>query len=438
MRIPLLADDPRSTISVIRRPRTLIPVIALLLLTACGGGGGGGGDDDEHAEAHVDTAGRLAVLEAGSSAVRIHDLDSHSIVATFTAAGVPSALHASPGRRYAAVMHRALDLVQFVDGGIWQEDHVDHLHDYKEAPRLLSYRLTGALPTHYESHDDLAALFFDGQAATGRSASVAVLADSSIGNGRAVATLPLATFMHGTAEPRGEFLIATYRAAEADGTLPDQVELYKRDGTGYRLVRRFEEKCSGLHGSFSNERHTAFGCTDGVLLVTQADETFAAHKIANPPEMRPDARIGTITGHHATPTLIGLAAPGLLFAIDPDGKTIAAIEWAAERIPRAYAFDSEGDSFLVLDDRGFLHILDRRTDWSTRATIKLLEAMPAQAPFPGVTVSHADELAYVSDPAGRGLIIVDLATATVKERVPLAFSPTALVWLGIAGHDHAH
>lgn len=417
--------------------RLALTLAAAAALSACGGDGGG--DDvaqvPPDVETHIDTAGRLALISADSASVRVYDLDSRSLARTFPLPNVPSAIHASPDRRYALAFQRTQDLVSFVDGGIWQEDHVDHLHDYMADPKLLPFALAGARPTHYEVHDDLAAVFMDGLDPTANAEAV-LLSDAGIGAGKVDARLPLPIAMHGTAEPRGDHLLTTHRSADAPGTLPNQVELHQRDGAGYRFVQRFAERCPDLHGSFSNEDHSVFGCSDGVLVVTQAGNTFTAKKIANPAGLPAGARIGTLTGHHAWGGFVGIASPGHLFAIDPVAGSIAAIDWASGRTRRAHAFDSEGRNFLVLDDLGSLYVLDPNAAFASRATLTAVPAMPSAAPFPAIAVSASKDRAYVSDPLGKAIAVVNLETPAISERLSLDFSPAGVAWLGIAGHAH--
>lgn len=141
-----------------RRRAALAVLAAALALTACGGGVPAE-DDHEHENVFIDTAGRLAIAEAGSATLRILDLDSGAVEASYTMDNEPSAVYASPGGRYAVVVQRLQDRVQFVDGGIWQEDHGDHQHDYKQSSRLLGWRLTGARPTHYDVQAGVQAAF---------------------------------------------------------------------------------------------------------------------------------------------------------------------------------------------------------------------------------------------------------------------------------------
>ncbi len=418
-----------------RASRLVLLATTVAALAACGGGGDAAPPPHDHP--HLETAGRLAVLADGANAVHMVDLDDKSIAQTFALGGTPSAVYASPGQRYAVVLQRTDDLTRFIDGGIYQEDHVDHLHDYKVAPRLLNFSVAGSRPTHYETHDDGAALFLDGQDATAENAEAVLLSDAGIGAGRIDARLSLERSMHGTAEPRGNYLLTTWRAADAASTLPSHVELYRRNGTGYDFVQRFAQECPGLHGSYSNEDHSAFGCTDGVLVITQAGDTFTASKIANPADIGTGVRIGTLAGHHHVGNFIGIAAPGHLFDIDPVAGTIARITWADGRTQRAHSFDAAGENFLVLDDLGVLHLLDAEDHWNVRATLNVIDTMPTAAPFPAIAVSSAQEQAFVSDPLGRRIAVVDLHGASVVERITLTFAPTSLAWLGIAEH-HAH
>lgn len=413
------------------KPRLhLLAALSSLLLAACGGGSGGG--DDDHDEAlRIDSAGRLALIEANSPSLRLYELDSASVLSSFALANTPSAVYASPGHRHALAVQRTQDLVQIADGGLWQEDHVDHLHDYKQAPKLLAARISGARPTHYETHEGRAAFFMDGVAAENRSAQVQVFNEAAIASGTPESSLTLPLAMHGTAEPRGNFLLSTWRATDAASTLPSHVELYRRNGSSWQFVQRFDTPCPDLHGSFSNKDHSAFGCSDGVLLVTQSGESFTARKLANPADMPANARIGTVIGHSQLTTLVGLASPGLVYEIDPVAGGLKKIAWAEGRTRRAHAFDRQGGKLMLLDDLGTLHLLDARRQWAAIKSLAAVPAMPTAAPFPSMATSQARDEAWISDPLGRQLLPVDTAAATLRPALKLDFAPAGLAWLGI-------
>ena len=366
------------------------------------------------------------------------DLDGHQSLATVATNFVPSALYASPSRRYAVAIQRNDDLVQFIDGGLWQEDHVDHLHDYEADPALAALQVNGIRPTHYEVFDDVAALFMDGNAETSQNAAVVSVTDASIESGQTLATLALPMQMHGTAEPRGQYLLSTWRAPTSVNTLPEMVELYRRDEAGYAFVERFETSCPLLHGSFSNERYSAFGCGDGVLVIEQNGDTFSSFKIANPVGMPEGDRIGTVLGHHELTSFIGLAGDGGVYEIDPVAGTLTMIDWSADRTHVAQTFDHEAANFLVLDDLGMLHVLDARNGWASRGAVAVTGSVSEDHPNASLDAHPAAAQVFVADPQGQRIVVVDTESVAVSDQIPLAFVPGAVRWLGIAeshGHD---
>lgn len=392
--------------------------------------------DDGRDHEPVETSGRLVFGQADTARAHIYDLDDERILQTFTLDFAASAIYASPDRRYAVVLSRGNDRTQFIDAGIWQEDHGDHLHDYREDPLLLALKLDGARPTHYESHDGLAALFFDGNAATAQNASVTVLSDASLESGGTEASLTLPLAMHGTAEPRGDHLLATHREADAEGTLPSAVDLYQRDGGGYRHLRRIEPGCPALHGSFSSDAYSVFGCSDGVLAVADAGADFAAVKIANPAGLASGARIGTLVGHHERASFGGFAGNDF-YAIDVAARSITRVDWSggASLIKAAHAMDAHGENFLILDRSGTLHLLDPAQNWARQASFAVTGAI-AETQTPAIAVSHAAELAFVTDPAARQIVVVDLHERRVSHRIALDFVPVGLSWQGRGEHAH--
>lgn len=424
--------------------KSTLVLACAMALAACGGGSNDLDTkppaDDDHSHPHIETAGRLVALEAGSPQVHVIDLDKGRLLQSFTLDNPTSAIYPSPNNRYAVLPQRAQNQVQFIDGGIWQEDHGNHLHDYMKDPALLPTRLTGSRPTHYERHAGQAALFFDGNTAAGQNASVAVLTDASIGkpHAPAMATQGLSLPMHGTAEPRGDWLLTTWRAEATPGgsTLPSQVELYHRHDDHYHFERRFDEQCPMLHGSYSNEKYSAFGCSDGILVVKQDGDTFTARKIDNPADIGENVRIGAIIGNAHYGKFVGIASPGHLFEIDPEAGRISRIQWGEGLIRRAHAMDAEGENLLVLDSTGTVHILDVKT-WRKRAEIAgVIANMPAKAPYPSFAVSAAHDKAWLSDPQGQRLHTIDLDEARVQGSIALNFSPTNMVWLGLPEHKH--
>ena len=232
--------------------------------------------EDDHDHDDVSAAGRLAISAKDSNLVSVYDLADSMLLDSFAVADTPSALAASASKRYALVVQRTTDRIEFIDGGVFQEDHGDHLHDYQQEPALASFVLTDSRPTHITTNDSQVAVFFDGDAATGTPAALAVFTDADItSDSGGYAVLHYNTNMHGAAQARGEILVSTIRDATTASTLPDQVGIYHVHGDHFHLEQEFETRCPGLHGSAQNKDYVSFGCTDGVMLLKEGAISMA-------------------------------------------------------------------------------------------------------------------------------------------------------------------
>lgn len=423
-------------------PARLLGLAAAALLGACGGGVEP--ETDAHDNIRIETAGRLALAESGVSTLRIHDLDSGQVEASHNLQHPPAALYASPGGRYAVVMQRLQDQVQFVDGGVWQEDHGDHLHDYKQASRTMAWSLAGVRPTHYDLQAGVqAGIFMDGNGSASpvQNAGVRLITDASIAAGRTVASLDLTLPIHGLAEPVGDKLLAVTRAADAADTLPTHLSLYSRSGSAYSLVRQLPTRCDGMHGSFSSGSSTLAGCIGGMLLVrhTTASSTDDGRLLST------TLRVGTIAGHPRLPDqFIGIATEGVapaavttrFYAVNGDTGVVSAWvpqDWATGRVRRAHGFDRSGQRFFVLDDQGTLTVAQRQgSNWAPLARVTgAIATMPSAAPWPAMAANGARDELYLTDPVARQLVVVNSSTGAVTARRDLGFSPSAMTWLGI-------
>lgn len=430
-------------IPVPRRPGLLCSLALAVALTACGGGVDTEPAED-HADIRIDTAGRLAVADSAGPVVRIHDLDSGAVEASHTLAATPAALYASPAGRYAVAMLRTQDRVQFIDAGIWQEDHGDHLHDYKRASQAVGWALNGPRPTHYDLQQGLqAAIFLDGNAAAtpAQAAGVRLLTDASIASGQTTAALDLPAPLHGLAEPLGDKLLVSTRAADAPDTLSTHLELYQRNGSALSRVRQLPTRCNGMHGSGTSGSSTLVGCTAGMMLVRH----LSATTVSDGQLLATTLRVGTVAAHARLPDqFIGIATEGAapapvttrFYAVDGQTAVVSVLVpqgWDTGRIRRAHGFDRSGQRFFILDDQGTLTTLQRQAGtWTTLARVGgVIPAMPTAAPWPALAANGARDELYLSDPVARQLVVVNSLTGTVTTRRNLDHTPSALAWLGI-------
>lgn len=419
--------------------------------------------DDDHDHDHdgdvvIESEGRLVVLNGEGSEAVVYNLEDNTMLDSFALSTVPSAMTASADLRYAVLVDRAGDSVAFIDGGLWQEDHVEHLHDYEEAPVQLSYTLSGSRPTHVVPHEGQLAIFYDGDSETDTPASITVISDSDIASENAAPlAIDYSVNMHGVAEPRGDHLFASWRRDDADTTsanpiLPDQIAVYHLHDEEYEQEEILDVTCPNLHGAAQNESYLAFGCSDGVVLIQEQDETFTTSKIDNPEEVEEGLRVGSLYGHEDAEQFIGLASAHggssvQWFSIDPEEGEMELIDWqpveGASVVGRGFSFAAE--QFLILDNQGYLTMLephdhDGHSHWEFSERILITEEdlanTPEEAGF-SLAFSHSGHYAYVTDPIAQHVVIIDLEEKTIAGELELGFVPTALTWLGIAeAHDH--
>ncbi len=403
-------------------------------------------EDDHDHDDEVTTQGRLLISIKDQAKVSVIDINEKTVLHEVAVSEAPSALYASPNNRYGFVVQRIANRVDVIDGGLWQEDHSDHLHDYEQAPKQMLFSTNKTRPTHFTGTDTQSVIFFDGNVETATPASVGVFTETDIANNTAGTVLEYSTHMHGAAQGRGDYLISTVRDAATTSTLPDRVAVY-RAHNGYFVDENIvSENCPGLHGSAQNETQIAFGCTDGMLVITQTGATFTARKIANPASFTGTTRIGTLLGENSVDEFIGIAA-GQFFAINTSTNTIIPINWVDASIApvptaNSYGFADDGEFFVILDNQGKLTILNS-DDWSLKARVQAIAsnitALPAGSKFElALTPSH---VAYVSDPIANQIKQINLDEALVSNTIQLNFVPNKLTWLGIAeptAGEHSH
>lgn len=410
-------------------------------------------DDHDHDHGNGSTAGRLAIIDSDALNAHIYNLADNDLLSTVTLPSKPSAVYATGGYRYAALIERNADTVSFIDGGLWQEPHEDHFDTYSIMPSLTSVSLSGSRPTHFVTHDGQTAIFYDGDAASGNSASVQIFDDELIENQSMPMQLNLTMAQHGVAEPRGEYLLSTIRRDDSESTsankvLPDQVGVYHlRDGN-YELDIAFDTYCPDLHGAAQNETHIIFGCSDGVLVVADnGDGNFTATKLANNQQIAEGLRIGTLWGHHESTQFIGQASQHggsdvQFFVIDPTNASMTLVDWQpkANAMPVARGFSFEAEKFLILDNQGYLTVIEPHVDggnthWEFGEQLAITQAdvttMPAGKKFL-MAIDESAHKAYVSDPIEQHIVVIDLEILTETAHIELDFSPSMMVWLGLA------
>lgn len=393
-----------------------------------------------HEHTHISTQGRLALAEKEAAALYVFDLDRHAVEARHTLPAAVSEVYASPGRRYAMAVQRPQGVVSFVDGGIWQEDHGDHLHGYRQGSTLLAWQLQGVNPTHVnETAQGTTAIFMDGRSGTTPqvNAAVQVVSDASIAAGKAAGSVALDTPMHGMAQPLGDVMLTVKRSkpATASDVMPDRLQVLTRQGDSYQPQQVIDTVCGVLHGGGTTGNYTLTGCDYGGLLVQRVGSKVTARRV----EM--EYRVSSVLTHKAWPGHFlgtsnrGTPATTRFTAVDAataKAVTVKPQGWPEGHVRRTMTLDHDG-RLLVLDDQGTLYTLERdNSGWKTvKRTAGLIAQMPAAAPWPALTASGVDDVVYLTDPEAKQLLTVESESHEVKRRDTLGFVPSGVAWMGI-------
>ena len=393
--------------------------------------------DDGHDHDTELGKGRLAIADAEQAVIHFFDLEENTHVESVNITHPAEYLYASPESRYAVAVQRSVDHVEFVDGGVWQELHGDHYDQHVDTPSLTSFTLNDVKPTHYVPRGDKAAVFFDGNKETGANAGLSLLSDESIAQETVIAEHHFDTYMHGTAEIRGDFVLTTLRDSSSESSLPEQVALLEVHGDHFHQEQVFEETCPALHGSFQTENHIAFACGDGVLAIEQEGNVFTAHKIANPVDMPEGVRIGSLKGSPENEIMIGSSRAGL-FLVDLSAEEITPFNWqpSEEVTLVSYGFDGHNEHGVIIDNTGHLNVFSAESNWQLDKRISLFNDLAEDAK-PSIVASKAHELIYIIHE--QEVTTVDLHDGEVVGHFDLDFTPAKAAWLGVAAeeeHDH--
>lgn len=416
--------------------KSLTLALAVMALSACKSSSDNKSQHEHTIKAITNDTGRLLVTsdEDANPRVAILNLQDNSVIDTFALNQKASAAYSSPKNRYALIAQRDNGLVQIVDGGLYQEDHGDHLHPYQKKPKLLNKDYKGAKPTHYRIHKQRAAFFFDGDSTQAVFSKIKEFTDAAIANDEE-REISLTNNMHGTIEPLDKYLLTTKREATTGSPLPNKVELYEWQTNAYKLKQTFSTSCPKLHGSYSTITASVFGCSDGVLLITRSGDNFTASKINNPTDMEANARIGGFSGH-VNHHLIASWAKGSLYMLDTKNKTLSKKDWTngdVSAIRSSSLMDDEGKELMVLDKTGRLHFLDANT-FAYKSNLKVLDKMPELKGHARVSIAQnpKNDLLYIVDKVNSKVKVLNLSTKKIEKTFATPFKPNHLVWLGIS------
>ena len=310
-----------------------------------------------------------------------------------------------------------------LDMGTWGESHDDHGHYYTAAPEIRGGWLPAGKPGHVVVHDGRTVIFDD---STG-----AMLHGKMEDLGRAI----------GDGNPQQAFKRIESEHAHhgvgvglADGTIlstlgdeKTRVGVIARDATGRETAR--SERCPDVHGEAAAADAVGFGCTGAV--VVYRDRGFRA--VATPD---PKGRITTLSGHPTSPVLFGNYSTKdaddagdkaerkyQISFVDTDASTMRVVEVPADYSFRSFGRDPDGGALLLGTD-GVLRVFDAATGTQS-AEYPVIDPweVPEDWKEPRPALFVAGATAYVSEPATRSVLAVDLKDGSEIKRAEIPAIP---------------
>lgn len=373
---------------------------------------------------------RLLVADHETRPVSLIDLGTGKVAARYDV-GSPTYVYTSPSRRFGVKIQTNANVITAVDSGIVIEDHGDHMHFYKNDPKLTDFKLEGSTPIHFVAHDGQIAIFNDG------SGTAVILTERNLRLPETEKiTLKAVRPHHGVAIPLGDKAIISLPKADSTDALPIGVDLV--DMTGKTLAS-FPE-CPGLHGEASTGNFIAFGCADRVLVLEKTGETYTAKSLKYPAGTPDNVRVGTLVAHEKQPYFIGNFGPQGMVRVDPAAGTLTPIE-----LPMRYSgfqLDAEtGAKIVTVTTDGKIHRIDAMTG-TIEASLEVVTpfVFRTRVPRPGLAVAH--QMAYVTDPASGEVVEVNLEEMTISRRFVTDGKPVRLAVIGLLekeehGEEHA-
>lgn len=387
---------------------------------------------------------RLFVADATNAALSVIDLETGQVMTNHFSLGSRAILAASPSSRYCLAVALDADQAELFDSGIYVEDHGDHWHYYKEAPRRMAIPLSGDNPVHAVSVGGWFTLHWD---LTGRvdlfdEHQLAVLGDAYR------PAFIMAGAQHGSAVPFGDnrhFAVSKPNPLYPDpvpNPLPVGVDIWDltasnrvHTATGY----------SNMHGEAGNGRVAAFGFNEGVLLLWQTTNGWTHFMVTNPPSMPPQYRIGDLRGHEHLDHFFGLAFKredaGDMFLINATNLTMEKVSLPGDSFAVAYEISPDGRFFDVVLANGDFVRLNAQTAEVIGVRTGLIAPSTNHSNHgqyhPGVTAGLGR--IYVTDPVGQQVVELDGATLQTLRIFGLPGMPTKITMHGVLnapGHDH--
>lgn len=371
--------------------------------------------NDETATEQAAAKPRLAVTYDGG--VQVLDATTLELVADIPLDGFNRLNAAGDGRHLLVSTPSGFEVL---DLGTWSEAHGDHAHHFTSAPHLTGASFPAQKPGHVVVHGARTALFDDGTGEIVVVDSADVAAGAAVsGEARKVAT-PSAH--HGVAVELGDGTMVV-----SDGTADERSGVRILDADGKELART--DDCPGVHGeAVAGHDAVLVGCEDGAVLALDGKLT----KVSSPDAY---GRVGNQAGSPASDVVLGdyktdqaaeLERPTRIALVDTTTASMKLVD-----LPSSYTFRSlaraDDGTALVLGTDGAIHVIDPdKAELTT--SIPVIDAWeePLDWQQPRPAILALDGSVYVTDPARKRVLAVDVESGKVWREATLTVTPNEL------------
>lgn len=393
------------------------------------------GDDDHDAMA----AGRLLVGDGESGQLSVIDLESGTVMQdAFDMGARAGRIYAIGSGRYAIAVASDANTAHIFDGGIYMEEHGDHLERVEKDVRRLDVDLSGDNPVHLYVADEWVTIYYDG------SGDVALVNEHELehdGDSYVPGKINAGPH-HGAAVPlEGDVFAVTvqhpdYASSPEDYRLPESVTI--RDGDGMTLYAA-AAKCPDLHGDAGNGHIAVFGCTGGALMVEAHDGEYADAFIPAPAGAAADFRLTSVWGYKGLDHFFALGSGVGLYLVEPEMGTMEQLIPATEALrPIQVALSYDGELLLAVMSDGEVRMYDAHdADLLASATGVLSDAID-----PGFWarphIATAPGRVYITDSGAGEVIALDAHDLEVVRHWDVSGKPTKIAFVGIKGKDDDH
>jgi hypothetical protein len=399
------------------------------------GADGTNGDDAAYYGA---ATGRLIFGDDTAAGVRVLDLATGRVVATFESIAPNAALYTTENGRVAAAFQGALNRVDFIDTGVVTTEHGEAR---ETLPALLPFGLVGedrdaVAPVHFVSHHGYTTVHFDGRYDEASpenqvTAKSFVIAESDLLDPDGEITTVFETEpQHGVSlvTEEGHVILTAPSTDRAISTAPNGFTVHELTGELVQTIQDpedFEASCWGLHGETVVGHEILFGChesLDGGLLVLSWNDTeqrYDSRKLTYPGYPTAPERTSVIKSHPSSAFAIGqwgsFGAAGSAYTglvrIDPTDTEVRSehviqlgsvyCDFELER--------EEGEAVVALARDGRVHVINVDS-WSGHKAAQLFEASDTTCAGRLISGEH---VAYVSDTAQGRILEIDLRSLEV-------------------------